>query len=145
MISITKTFSVDMAHKLCTDYETPCLRTHGHTYTINLHLSRKDPLCPVDRNGMVLDFKHLKYIFDEAIKKDFDHMMVLYGQDPCLGELKRILPDQITVIDCNPTAENFAVIFYERMNAALKKHCSEVECFQVDVFETAGNMATYFG
>lgn len=148
MYTITKTFTVDMAHRLVADYDTPCLRLHGHTYTINLHLMR---ICKglgdngncLDANGMVIDFKKLKEIFDVAIKKDFDHMTVLSSKDSCTTDMFVKFPGEITVIEENPTAENFARIFYMRINAELQELNTGVTCFKVDVFETAGNMATF--
>lgn len=141
MYSIMKTFTVDMAHKLVADYDTPCLRLHGHTYTINLHLKRNGS--ELDENSMVIDFKKLKEIFDMAIKADFDHMTVISDEDSCAEDMLVMFPGQVTIIDGNPTAENLAKIFYERINDELNRRNTGVVCYQVDVFETAGNMASY--
>lgn len=78
-----KTFECAGAHKLITNYATPCQRLHGHNWMISVTLASKT----LDENGMVLDFKKIK----ERVHDVMDHQYI-----------NDVIPG------INPTAENIA-------------------------------------
>jgi len=79
---IKKTFEISASHKLTLDYESKCQQLHGHNWIITVHCKARE----LDKNGMVVDFTHLKRLFRDRL----DHT-----------NLNEILP-------FNPTAENIA-------------------------------------
>ena len=82
MYYVKKTFEFSAAHRLELNYESRCSNLHGHNWRVTVECRSKD----VDKNGMVVDFSHIK----RMIKERVDHKM--------LNE----------VLDFNPTAENIA-------------------------------------
>lgn len=82
MYYVKKTFEFSAAHRLTLNYESQCSNLHGHNWRVTVECRSKE----VDKNGMVVDFSHIK----RMIKERVDHKM--------LNE----------VLDFNPTAENIA-------------------------------------
>ena len=82
MYKVKKRFEISAAHRLALDYESKCSNLHGHNWIIDVYL-KSDIL---DKNGMVMDFTHIKRKITDA----FDH---------------KVIND---VVDFNPTAENLA-------------------------------------
>ena len=82
MYEVKKRIEISAAHYLTLDYESPCTNLHGHNWIIDVYL-RSETL---DKNGMVMDFSHIK----KAVKDRLDH---------------KVIND---VVDFNPTAENLA-------------------------------------
>ena len=70
------------AHRLNLSYESKCAKIHGHNWIVTVHCKAKE----LNRDGMVVDFKHIK----NKIHNYLDH-----------GFLNELLP-------FNPTAENIA-------------------------------------
>lgn len=82
MYTVMKEIEISAAHKLNLDYESRCRELHGHNWKIRVWL-RSETL---DKNGMIMDFTHIK----KAVVDALDHK---YVND---------------VVDFNPTAENLA-------------------------------------
>ncbi len=82
MYEVRKRLEVSAAHRLELDYESKCSNLHGHNWIIDVYL-RSETL---DKNGMVMDFTHIKRVISDK----FDH---------------KIIND---AVDFNPTAENMA-------------------------------------
>ena len=82
MYEVKKRIEISAAHYLTLDYESPCTNLHGHNWIIDVYL-RSETL---DKNGMVMDFSHIK----KNVKDKLDH---------------KVIND---VVDFNPTAENLA-------------------------------------
>ena len=82
MYYVQKKIEISACHSLELDYESKCTRVHGHNWMIMIYC-RSEKL---DRNGMVVDFTHVKRL----IKEKLDHQ-----------NLNDVLP-------FNPTAENIA-------------------------------------
>lgn len=96
MYFVSKRFEVSGAHRLKLDYESACSNLHGHNWIITVYC-RSDEL---DKNGMVVDFKHIKNIIHDKL----DHK---YIND---------------VVPFNPTAENIAYWICKQI-----PHCYKVE------------------
>lgn len=82
MYYVSKRIEIAFAHKLGLDYESKCTRLHGHNAIVTVFCCSEE----LNRNGMVVDFKHIK----ETVTNRLDHA---YVND---------------VTDLNPTAENLA-------------------------------------
>lgn len=83
MYEVKKRFEISAAHKLDLDYDSKCTNFHGHNWIIDVYLQSET----LDKNGMVLDFTHIK----RKIQDKFDHkvIMKLYRSTYCrkLGEI----------------------------------------------------------
>lgn len=82
MYEVKKRLEISAAHKLVLDYDSKCTNLHGHNWIIDVYL-KSDTL---DKNGMVMDFTHIK----NKIVDKFDHKVIN------------------EVVNFNPTAENLA-------------------------------------
>ena len=82
MYYVSKRIEVAFAHKLSLDYESKCRKLHGHNAVITVYCCAE----MLDRNGMVVDFKHIKNL----VSNKLDHCYVN------------------EIVDFNPTAENLA-------------------------------------
>lgn len=89
LLKVIRKFS--SAHRL-PFYDGPCHNLHGHTWKVVFLISG-----PVQKNGMVADFKELKKLLDG------------------------ILPDHQYLNDLleNPTAENLAPYLFQKASAVL--------------------------
>jgi 6-pyruvoyltetrahydropterin/6-carboxytetrahydropterin synthase len=67
MISVTKTFEFEAAHKL-EEYTGPCKHLHGHSYKLEVEVSGD-----INKWGFVMDFSVLKRIVNESIIAIYDH------------------------------------------------------------------------
>jgi 6-pyruvoyltetrahydropterin/6-carboxytetrahydropterin synthase len=96
---------------------------HGHNYTVEVWLrGAVDP-----RTGYVFDLTRLKHIVDEEIIRHVDH--------------RHLNEDVDFLKDVNPTAENLAVRFWQR----LVERISPELLYAVRVYETDKNFAEYRG
>ncbi len=66
-IYVTKIFSFEAAHKLI-HYEGTCQNLHGHSYELEVTISGS-----INDRGIVLDFKDLKMIVNNAVVDRLDH------------------------------------------------------------------------
>ncbi len=80
MITITKEFTFDAAHRLCRpdltesqnqDLYGKCAALHGHTYRLQVCVSGE-----VDASGMILHFSDLKQLVKETIITRYDHALL---------------------------------------------------------------------
>lgn len=112
MYYVSKRMEIAGAHQLCLDYESKCSSLHGHNWIVTVRCKTKE----LDRNGMVVDFKHIK----NAVQNLFDHKT-----------LNEVAPfDTI-----NPTAENMARFICDML--------AKYGCYKVEVQESEGNAAIY--
>ena len=82
MYYVSKRMEIAACHKLNLSYESKCANLHGHNLIVTVYCKAKEP----NKDGMVMDFKHIK----QKIHGYIDH-----------GNLNELLP-------FNPTAENIA-------------------------------------
>jgi 6-pyruvoyltetrahydropterin/6-carboxytetrahydropterin synthase len=98
-------------------------RGHGHNYVVEVWL--RGPIDP--DTGYVFDLTHLKRIVDEAVIQHVDH--------------KHLNEDVDFLRGVNPTAENLAVRFWQRLETRIP----ETLLHAVRVYETDKNFAEYRG
>jgi 6-pyruvoyltetrahydropterin/6-carboxytetrahydropterin synthase len=96
---------------------------HGHNYELIVSVTG-----PIDqRTGFVMDMKDLKDLIRSEVEEAFDH---------------KNLNEEVTEFrDLNPTAENIAVVIWNK----LRPHLKEDLDLEVRLFETPRNFVTYTG
>ena len=107
-ISVTKTFSFEMAHQLDNCYSDECKNIHGHSYRLAVTFEGD-----LNKDGMVMDFKRIKE-YVQPMVDFFDHNFLT-------SETLRF----------NPTAENMAIYIFQE----LKKQTRLIK--KVKLWETA--------
>jgi 6-pyruvoyl-tetrahydropterin synthase len=78
---VEKTIEIAGAHALDLDYDSPCTRKHGHNWMVTICCEANE----LDRNGMVVDFKHLKGIAYALDHQDLDKCGALAGIEGISG------------------------------------------------------------
>jgi len=109
------------AHQL-RDYPGDCERLHGHNYHLEVFCQCKE----LDTLGMGIDFKILKAKVKELVSQ-LDHYNL--NENPDFQTL-------------NPSAENIARWFYDRLKAKINN--DRVWISRVNIWETEGCRASYF-
>lgn len=94
---------------------------HGHNYELIVKvIGLPDP-----KTGYVIDLKVLSDLIKEQVLDRFDH--------------KNLNLDTVEFKDLNPTAENIAIVIYDR----LRPHISEDKEIQIRLYETPRNFVEY--
>ncbi len=96
---------------------------HGHNY--ELIVSVTGPIDP--KTGFVIDMKVLKDLIKVEVEDVMDH--------------KNLNEEVEEFKDLNPTAENIAVVIWNR----LRPHLNKSHDLEVQLFETPRNFVTYTG
>ncbi|CUH95233.1 hypothetical protein P22_1303 [Propionispora sp. 2/2-37] len=119
-IKATKIFTFDAAHFLV-GHKGKCASTHGHTYRLEVTVSRKKQaaIAGGSSDSMVIDFTDLKKIVHEEIIDQVDHKM---------------LND---VYDFRTTSENLAVHFFRVLTGRLDLLDIQVE--RIKLWESASS------
>ncbi len=96
---------------------------HGHNYELTVSVTGR-----IDREtGFVMDMKVLKDIIKEEIEDHLDH--------------KNLNVEVEEFKDLNPTAENIAVVIYDKIKPRLKQTLD----LEITLYETPRNFVTYSG
>jgi 6-pyruvoyltetrahydropterin/6-carboxytetrahydropterin synthase len=147
MHEISLTHTIDTGHRIVghENGRGKCARLHGHTYRYEIIVASPS-LLPI---GFVIDFGTIKRALDE-----WDHRMVLHNNDPLLLALDHtgVLDAEVVWVDFNPTAENMARYWANRLYSELKvahgngnaaSAQGEGYAVQVEVWETPKSSARY--
>lgn len=96
---------------------------HGHNYELIVGVTGEiDP-----QTGYVIDIKILKDIIADEVETPFDH--------------KNLNLDVLEFADLNPTAENIAVVIWNR----IRRRIDAAMDLEVVLYETPRNFVTYRG
>ena len=96
---------------------------HGHYYELIVHVTGLvDP-----KTGYVIDMKILKDLIKSEVEEKMDHK-----------NLNEEVPEFIETI---PTAENIAIVIYNK----LKPHLNSKHSLEVTLYETPRNFVSYSG
>jgi len=117
MYTISKRIEVAGSHRLDLSYDSPCQNIHGHNWICTIEVQGKE----LDRNGMLIDFKHIKNVVN---KLDHKHINDI-------------------VAPLNPTAENIARWIREEVNKTIPQTINSPYVSKVTVQESEGNIACY--
>lgn len=112
---VSKEFTFDSAHFL-TKYHGKCENLHGHTYRLRVTVEG-----PVQKDGMVVDFKELKTVVKERVIDKYDHQ-------------------NLNDFFENPSAELIAMKIWEDLVGGVVGRLAEVV-----LWETADSFVTYRG
>ncbi len=96
---------------------------HGHNY--ELIVSVKGDIHP--ETGFVMDMKILKYLIEKEIEEKLDH--------------KNLNEDVEEFKTLNPTAENIAVVIWNKLRAEIDNKLE----LSITLYETPRNFVTYSG
>lgn len=137
MTTVTKTVKFDAAHIL-TNHSGLCKNLHGHTYRVDISVSRSDDVA----GDMVIDFKDLKKIATESICEKFDHAFIYNTASPGECEIAAVVEKhgmRTVALPFRSTAENLAAHFFAELSIRIAGLSS------VKVWETADSCAEYSG
>lgn len=96
---------------------------HGHNYELEVKLTGQvDPV-----SGYLIDLKEVKDIIDREVINCFDH--------------KNLNLDCIEFININPTAENIAIVIWNKIRPYIKQDLK----LSIKLFETERNYVEYHG
>ena len=149
-VSITKEFSWDMAHLLA-GHEGLCRNLHGHTYKMQIEVTRKteDVInSEINCKGMVIDFKDLKQLVVDKIVEPLDHAFMYWvnSTEPLEHEIAEILIKnnrKVAKVNYRPTAEEMAMSFFSILTKELMPLNLKLKA--VKVWETPTSFAEVKG
>ena len=118
-VSVEQTFAAGHALR---NYHGKCENVHGHNYRVQITVQGEQ----LDANGLLVDFLELKRLTDEVIEY-FDH---------------RFINDLVPFDILNPSAENIAKYFYDRVSRGLAKEIP-TRISAVKIWETDTSSAVY--
>lgn len=118
-VSVEQTFAAGHALR---NYKGKCENVHGHNYRVRVTVEGQK----LDDTGLLVDFGDIKRLMGGAIEY-LDH---------------RFINDLPPFDQINPSAENIARYFYDRLCAGLKND-APVRIAEVRVWETDTSSAVY--
>jgi 6-pyruvoyltetrahydropterin/6-carboxytetrahydropterin synthase len=118
-ITVEQTFAAGHALR---NYKGKCENVHGHNYRVRVTIEGEQ----LDVNGLLVDFVDVKRLMGGAIEY-LDH---------------RFINDLEPFDKINPSAENIAKYFYDRLDAGLKNEVP-VRISEIRVWETDSSSAVY--
>ena len=122
-LMIIKKFEFGAAHRL-PKYDGPCNRLHGHNWVMEVGITG-----PVDKDsGMIMDFKLLKEVVNEAVVNHMDHR---YLND--MADVPFNFPSD------NPTAERMMTWIVNTLQIQLPLIDQSLELALVRLWETSGS------
>lgn len=133
-VSVTRTAQFNAAHRLHVEAWSAeqnraffglCNNPNYHGHNYELYVTVSGPLDPV--SGYLLDMKTLKDWIKEDVEDAFDH--------------KNLNLDTEEFRNLNPTAENMAVVIWEK----LKKRLQPEMKLKIKLFETPRNFVEFDG
>jgi 6-pyruvoyltetrahydropterin/6-carboxytetrahydropterin synthase len=140
-IRLTKIFNFEMAHAL-PGYDGACRHIHGHSFRLEVCIigePLQEPGHP--KNGMVMDFKLLKALVNEAFIKTYDHALVLpeLTAPEVVDAIQRHFGNVLT-LPFQPTCENMIVRCVEALRSKMPPG---VQLWSVLLSETATSFAEW--
>ncbi len=145
-MKISKVIEFDMGHRV-PSHNGKCRNLHGHRYKVEVVV---DGIVIKTKGssdeGMVIDFGDLKRIMMEQIDEPLDHGLMLSNEDPVLPLLMSSKASdwmKIIPVSCIPTAENIAMLIFEKLEPELLQAGIKLEA--VNIWETPTSCAYYGG
>jgi len=118
MLQLTKIFHFEMAHAIH-GYAGACKNIHGHSYQLQVSISRKNQLDRyIPSTGFLIDFKDLKQIVKDSVIKIFDHKIVV-SEAFLLNNAGLRSQENIIIWTFEPSAENILLFIRETLEKKL--------------------------
>ncbi|MDK8169994.1 6-carboxytetrahydropterin synthase QueD [Staphylococcus warneri] len=117
---LNKDFNFSAAHYIPSEDAGKCMRTHGHTYFVNITIAGDE----LDQNGFLVNFSDLK----KLIHEQFDHYL---------------LNDLVQFKGKSPSTEIVAQTIYQMVQSYLKDQKNQPKCVQVYLRETPTSYVVY--
>jgi 6-pyruvoyltetrahydropterin/6-carboxytetrahydropterin synthase len=118
-VSVEQTFAAGHALR---NYKGKCENVHGHNYRVMVTVQGEQ----LDASGLLVDFLDIKRLMGGVIDY-LDH---------------RFINDLAPFDEINPSAENIAKYFYDRLSGGLKNDVP-VRISEIRVWETDSSSAVY--
>ena len=118
-VSVEQTFAAGHALR---NYKGKCENVHGHNYRVRITIQGDQ----LDSTGLLVDFLDVKSLIGDVVDY-LDHQFI--NDLPPFTEL-------------NPSAENIAKYFYDRLSGGLKNDVP-VRVAEVKIWETDTSSAVY--
>jgi len=118
-VTVEQTFAAGHALR---NYRGACENVHGHNYRVRVTVEGEQ----LDATGLLVDFLDINQLISGAVGY-LDH---------------RFINDLPPFDEINPSAENMAKYFYDRLSAGLKNE-APVRISEVRVWETDTTSAVY--
>lgn len=97
-------------------HESKCAHLHGHNYRFHFTIESDSGL---DEVGRVMDFSVIKSVLCQWLEDNWDHKMLIWKEDPISEALIKVDYHGIHLVDFNPTAENIAEYFVDKLSPML--------------------------
>lgn len=117
---LNKDFNFSAAHYIPSEDAGKCMRTHGHTYFVNITIAGD----MLDHNGFLVNFSDLK----KLIHDQYDHYL---------------LNDLVPFEGKSPSTEIVAQTIYTQIKDYLNKLENQPRCVQVFLRETPTSYVVY--
>lgn len=139
MLKITKIFRFQMAHAIY-GYSGACKNIHGHSYELHVGVSSHfRETTYIVSPGIILDFKEIKKLVQDAVIEKFDHRLLLshdyIARNPSISSLENIV-----IFEAEPTAENLLIYIKKILQKTLP---DKIKLVHLKIFETKNSYAEW--
>jgi 6-pyruvoyltetrahydropterin/6-carboxytetrahydropterin synthase len=139
-MTIVKKFEIEMAHIVRNAWSSRCAKSiHGHTYTIEVALTRNDLSTELHDSGrMVVDFGEVKKYLHPFIDS-FDHAVLLWSEDkPEIIDFFKNNFERVIVCPESSSCEMMSAFFLVALQRIIQSvpELKDVELEEVIVHET---------
>lgn len=134
MISITKEFTFEMAHRI-SNHPADCQHIHGHSYRLFVTVSADE----IQDNDMLIDFKDLKRIVKDQVLTKFDHALVLKRNEEN-SKIAESVGTKLFWMEYEPTVERLIDFIRQEIQASLEK---PVFLKRLKLYETASSFGEW--
>ncbi len=140
----TKIFTFDCAHML-SEHNGQCANLHGHTYKLEVTVTREVFPTQGSSAWMIMDFADLKKVVDGYILQLFDHSFVYavgaIGTEGLIAKTLEKAGLKTVAVPYRTTCENMANFIYNQLEEPLKRRA--VQLISVKLWETPTGFAEY--
>lgn len=138
MIRVTKIFRFETAHAL-QGYNGACRYIHGHSYVLHVTVGGGDDSRFLGGQGILVDFKDLKKLVQEAVIARLDHQLVL-SRGFAAANPGVMQQENVMLMEAEPSAENLLLYIRNVIREQLPEGLSLVK---LKLFETADSYAEW--
>ncbi|MCB0348703.1 MAG: 6-carboxytetrahydropterin synthase [Bdellovibrionales bacterium] len=137
----------EAAHRFVEDANraSKCAQPHGHTWNIEVTLSKEVASLHPDTNILVT-FETAKKKWHEWIDEHVDHSLMINAKDPLVAFMRVDNPNgRLLVTPGDPTTEILSILFKAKLEAFLKSDGLDLYCKHIKIDETMTNSVAFSG